>query len=595
MAKRKSGLLFASLILVSSAFFAACSGKNKEAAAGLTAGAINFPLQVSNTSEVLEDGELTVALVSSDPFEGTLNKVFYSGQPDAEIMGWFDENLLATDGDFMITNDGAATYKLSEDQRTITLTIRDGVKWHDGEPVKASDLLYAYELLGHPDYAGDRYTFTIENIEGMEEYHTGKAKNISGIEVLDDQTIRVTFKTASPSILSGFWSAPVPRHYVGDVTAGELSIQELESSNKIRTKPIGFGPYKVKKIVSGEAVLYERYEDYWRGRPNLQSVVLKIVNDSVVVESLKKGDIDIATVPADQYETLAKLDNIEMLADIDTAYTYMGFKLGKWDAEKKENVMNPNAKLADKRVRQALWHALDNESVGKGLYHGLRFPATTLIIPVFETFHDANNPGRGYDPGRAKQLLDEAGYKDVDGDGFREDPDGKPFVLSFASMAGGDVAEPIAKYYIQNWGDVGIKVELTDGRLHEFNAFYELIKSDDSKVDIFQGAWGTGTDPDPTGLYGRNASFNYSRYTSEKNDELLKAGTSEEAFDIDKRREIYNEWQRLMVEDVPVAPLVYRYVLYGVNKRVVNYTIDPKSDNKYPWVIGVSEDKPVTH
>ena len=73
-------------------------------------------------------------------------------------MQFFDESLLATDGDYLITNDGAATYEISEDNKTITFTIQDGVNWHDGEPVKASDLLYAYELLGHPDYHGNRYT-----------------------------------------------------------------------------------------------------------------------------------------------------------------------------------------------------------------------------------------------------------------------------------------------------------------------------------------------------------------------------------------------------------------------------------------------------
>ena len=192
-----------------------------------------------------------------------------------------------------------------------------------------------------------------------------------------------------------------------------------------------------------------------------------------------------------------KSTNIELLAKVDHAYTYIGFKLGKWDAEKKENVIDPNAKLANKLVRQAMWHAMDNETIGKELYHGLRFPATTLIIPVFASFHDASNPGRSYDPEKAKALLDEAGYIDVDGDGFREDDKGNEFVLNFASMSGGETAEPIAQYYMQNWADVGIKVQLLDGRLHEFNSFYDMVEADDPKIDIYQGAWGTGSDPDP--------------------------------------------------------------------------------------------------
>ena len=108
-------------------------------------------------------------------------------------MQFFDEALLATDGDYLITNDGAATYEVSNENKTIAIKIGDKVNWHDGEPVKASDLLYAYELLGHPDYTGDRYTFTISNVEGMEEYHKGEAKEISGIEISeDDKTITIT-------------------------------------------------------------------------------------------------------------------------------------------------------------------------------------------------------------------------------------------------------------------------------------------------------------------------------------------------------------------------------------------------------------------
>lgn len=235
-----------------------------------------------------------------------------------------------------------------------------------------------------------------------------------------------------------------------------------------------------------------------------------------------------------------------------------------------------------------MWHAMNNEAIGQKFYYGLRTPATTLIIPFFETFHDASNKGRAYDPEKAKKLLDDAGYIDVDGDGFREDPDGNEFVVNFASMSGGDIAEPLAQAYIQNWEDVGIKVQLTNGRLHEFNSFYDMLEKDDPNIDIYQGAWGTGTDPDPEGLYGRTAKFNYTRYASEENDKLLEAGNSPEAFDEDYRRDVYNKWQELMVEEVPVAPTLYRYAVHGVNKRVTNYTIDPTSEIQL-YEIGVTE------
>lgn len=605
---KKQLMLLVGLMLALSVFLAACTGKDD----GNTAGEkdkdkdkvteegkesgekaeLDFPLNVSNTGAVVEDGELNYALVVDTPFEGTLNKVFYSGKPDFDVMQFFEENLLATDGDYIITNEGAADFKLGEDNKSITLTIKDGVKWHDGEDVKASDLLYAYQLLGHPDYLGTRYTFTISNVVGMPEYHEGKTDQISGIEVSkDDKSITINYEIASPSILSGVWTAAVPRHHVGDVVTGEVTMDDLVASDKIRVNPIGFGPYKVSKIVPGESVQYERFDDYWRGEPALKSVVLKVVNTKSIVKAVEAGDIDLAEIPADQYLNVKDLGNIELLAKVDLAYTYIGFKLGKWDGKKEENITDPDAKLADKRVRQAMWHAMDNDVIGKEMYHGLRFPATTLIIPVFESYHDESNPGRGYDPEKANALLDEAGFLDVTGDGIREDADGNEFVLNFASMEGGEVAEPIAEWYIQNWEAVGIKVQLTDGRLHEFNSFYDMVEADDPKIDIYQAAWGTGSDPDPEGLYGRTAEFNYTRFASEENDRLLAEGTSEKSFDLEYRKGIYNEWQELMVEEVPVAPTVYRYALTAVNNRVANYSIDPGSD-LWLYEMGVTDSVP---
>ncbi len=598
-------------MLALSVFLAACGGKDDKATGDKDKGKdkdngteegtedekeeLDFPLDATNSDEGLEDGELNYGMVADTPFEGTLNKVFYSGAPDAEVMQFFEENLLATDGDYIITNDGAAEYEVSEDNKTITINIKDGVKWHDGEEVKASDLLYAYELLGHPDYLGDRYSFTISNVVGMPEYHKGETEEISGIEVSEDEkTIKITYEVASPSILSGVWTAAVPRHHVGDVMSGELTMDELVASDKIRVDPIGFGPFKVTKIVPGESVQYDRFDDYWRGTPGLKSVVLKVVNSASIVKSVQAGDVDLASIPADQYLNVKDLENIELLAKVDLAYTYIGFKLGKWDGAAKENVTDPDAKLADKRVRQAMWHAMDNDVIGDKMYHGLRFPATTLIIPVFDTFHDASNEGRGYDPEKANELLDEAGFKYAnEGDEFRTDADGNEFVLNFLSMEGGEVAEPIAQHYMQNWAEVGIKVQLSDGRLHEFNSFYDMVEADDPKIDIYQGAWGTGSDPDPSGLYGRTAEFNYTRFTSEENDRLLDAGVSEEAFDMEYRQGIYNEWQELMVDEVPVAPTVYRYALEAVNKRVTNYSIDPASELGYPWKWAVTEEESV--
>ncbi|KMK77416.1 oligopeptide ABC transporter substrate-binding protein [Alkalihalobacillus pseudalcaliphilus] len=547
--------------------------------------------QTKTGGDIIDGGSLTYGLSSSDPFEGTLNWVFYSGTYDAEILNWFSESMFTWDETFVYTNDGAATYEIDpDDNRVITLTIKDNVNWHDGEPVTAEDWAFAYEVIAHPDYDAERFNATVRNVEGIMDYHNGEADSISGLEIIDEKTLRVTFVNATPSLVTGgIWSYPLAKHIYGDIEVADMSAHDAT-----RVNPIGYGPYVVDSIVPGESVTLTKNEDYWRGEPALDNVTLRVVNPNVAMEALRSGEIDmINSFPADQYADNVDATNIDWLGTTDRAYTYIGFKLGKWDTENNVVAYDPeNSKMGSKELRQAMWHAVDNNAVGEQFYDGLRWAGTTLIPPSHSEYHDATNPGREYNPDLANQLLDDAGFVDVDGDGFREDQDGNELTINFASMEGGDIAEPLSYYYIQAWEEVGLRVQLTDGRLQEFNTFYERVQNDDEAIDIYQGAWGVGIDVNPLNLYGPEAAQNYSRYATDENTELLLRGISDEAFDVDYRIDVYNEWQELMVEEVPVFPTVYRAILYPVNKRVTNAYIGDGT-GMYRYQIGVTEDSPV--
>ncbi|SEO39205.1 peptide/nickel transport system substrate-binding protein [Amphibacillus marinus] len=524
----------------------------------------------TNEGEAISGGILNFGLVSDTAFEGTLNYNFYSGNPDVQVINWFNESLLGIDENYNYTQDGAATFEVDEDEGSITFTIHEDLNWHDGEPVTAEDWAYAYEIVGHPDYEGVRYTQALSSVEGMPEYKTGEADSISGIEIIDEKTIKFTYHQFTPSLLaSGVWAYPLAKHIFEDMEIGDMA-----SSDAVRQNPIGYGPFVVESIVPGESVTFVKNEDYWRGEPNLDGVTLRVINPSVVVQELENGNIDVVdSFPTDQYPENAELANVEFLGGIDNAYTYIGFKFGSWDADAGEVVVDPDAKMADVELRRAMWHAVDNDTVGQRYYNGLRWNATTLIPPSHPDYHDDSIEAPLYDPAEAERILDEAGYEDLDGDGYREDPDGNELVINFASMSGGDIAEPLAQYYMQAWEAVGLNVQLVDGRLQEFNTFYDRVEADDPDIDIYQGAWGVGSDVDPSGLYGRTAAFNYTRFASERNDELLEEGLSEDAFDIAYRQQVYSEWQEYMVEQIPVFPTVYRAVLVPVNNRVHNYFI----------------------
>jgi len=575
-----------SALAISSLLLSACSAGNKTStkpASKVDASA--FPLKMKNDNKSIQGGILKYGLISDTAFEGKLNANYAESSPDFDVLQFFDEQLLGTDVNYMYDQSGAATYKLSNDNKTITIKIKDNVNWSNGDPVTAEDLEYTYLVVGNKNYTSVRYDSLMQQVVGMADYHAGKTDKISGIKIIDPKTISITFIQANPSLLTGLNTNPMPKKYLANVP-----IAKLVSSDQIRKHPIGFGPFKIKKIVPGESVEFEAYKGYWKGAPKLDGVLLKVVNPTVATASLQNGDLDIADFPAEQIDKARSLKNIEILGKVDLAYDYIGFKLGHYDAKKELNVMD-NPKFQDKRVREAMAYAIDTKAIGDKMYRGLRFAANTVIPPSFPKYWDKDVKGFTQDVKKAKKLLDEAGYKDTNGDGYREDPNGKPFVINFLAKSGSDIAEPLAQLYLQDWRAIGLNAQLVDGRLAEMNSFYDRVEKDDPKVDVFAGAWGTGSDPDPSGLWSKDAMFNYQRWTNAENDTLLQEGISPKAFDNKYRVDVYNKWQQLIHDEVPMIPTLYRYATVGVNKRVKGW--DLTNGKNYLPNVSLTSENPV--
>lgn len=551
---------------------------------------------VDNEGDAIDGGTLQVGLVTDSPFQGIFSWEFYEDAYDAKIMEFGFESLFGTDDDFQIDDSGKATLALDQENNKATITLKEGLKWSDGEPLTAEDVIYSYEVIGHPDYTGIRYDGTFQNVVGMEEYHSGEADTISGITQVDDVTVEIEFQEVSPSMLQaggGVWSYAMPKHYLEDVPVAELA-----SSEKIRSTPVGDGPFRITKVTPGESVEYEANEYYWQGEPQLDNVVVEVVPSSSIVPALENGTYDVAlSMPTDLYASYAELPGYTLLGREELSYTYIGFKLGKWDAEAGEVVYDEDAKMADKSLRQAMGYAIDNDAVAQRFYNGLRSNANTVIPPVFGSFGATTEevPGYYYDADKANQLLDDAGYVDTDNDGIREDSDGEPLQINFASMEGGETAEPIAQYYIQAWKEVGLDVQLTDGRLLEFNSFYDRIEANDENIDIYQAAWGTGSDPAPNGLYARNSAFNFTRWATEENDQFMADFTSAEAFDEEFQRNTFVEWQKYFSEEAPVIPTLFRQEVMPVNNRVKHYDYANNPADDFGWhTVEVTADAPVS-
>lgn len=570
MKKKFLGLV--TLAAVAALTLTACGGKSSQDGkkGGSNEDISSFPVEVKNDEKAIKGGTMDVGVVTDTQFKGLFLWELYSDNYDAQYMSPASMGLFSTDENFKITDDGMATLKIDEDKNTATIKLKDGLKWSDGEPLTADDVIYSYEIIGHKDYTGVRYDSNFIKIIGMTEYHEGKVDSISGIKKLDDLTVEISYDEVHPGMLQaggGIWSYAAPKHYLKDIP-----VKDLESSDEVRKKPLSYGPYYMSKIVPGESVEYLPNEYYYAGKPKLDKIVFQNVSTASSVEALKAKKYDMFLVmPTDNYDTYKDTDGYQMLGREELSYTYIGFKMGTWNEEKGHVEYNPKAKMANKNLRQAMGYAIDNDSIGEKFYHGLRTNATTLIPPVFKGFHDDKLEGYHLDEKKANELLDEAGYKYAkEGDEFRKDPEGNDLVIKFASMAGGDTAQPIADYYVQQWKKIGLNVELTTGRLIDFQAFYDKLKSDDPEIDVYQAAWGTGSDPSPMGLYGPNSSYNYPRFESDENTKLLNAIDSKESFDADKQKKAFDEWQKYAKDEAFVIPTLYRNEVLPVSNRLKN-------------------------
>ncbi|MDT2780628.1 oligopeptide ABC transporter substrate-binding protein [Vagococcus fluvialis] len=571
---------------------AACGGKKddgKKSGDTKQEDVSQFPIEVSNKEKAKEGGTLEVAVAMDTQFAGLFVTEFYENNYDAQFMLPSHEEIFRSDSNFETTDGGIVKKDIDVDKKTIKLTITKDAKWSDGQPLVAEDLIQPYLVIAHPDYAGIRYGADFTNVVGVEEYHDGKADSISGLKKIDDKSIEITYKEMNPGMKQTsetVWSSAMPAHIFKD-----MPVKGMESSDPVRKSPVTLGPYKMTKINQGESVEYTPNEFYYGEKPKLEKIIMRVAPTNSITEAMKAKKYDmVLSMPTDNYPSYKDIEGYEILGRPDLAYTYIGFKLGKWDEKEGKVAYNPEAKMANKELRQAMAYAVDNAAIGEKFYHGLRQPANSLVPPIFSEF--SNKELEGYtkqDIEKANKLLDDAGYKKKDGEEFRRDPNGEKLEIKFASMAGGETAQPIAEYYVDCWKEIGLDVSLATGRLIEFNSFYDKLKNDDPEIDVYQAAWGLSADPSQSGLYAPTASFNYTRFESDKNTELMNNIDSEKSFDTEYRAKAFKEWQEYASDEAFVFPTLFRDQVLPVSENVTGFTWAYDAQDN-PWAsIGLTK------
>ncbi|RIL72384.1 ABC transporter substrate-binding protein [Staphylococcus devriesei] len=552
------------LVLVATLVLSAC-GKN----GGGSQDKATSKTETSNH----KGGEMNIAL-SAAP-SGTFSTLLSTEGPDANVESYFNEALIKIDKNMKL-KPYIASWKDIDPAKKVRFTIKKGIKWQDGNELTVDDWIYSLNVLADKDYEGSYYP-SVENIEGAPQKHAGQADSISGLKKIDNYTMDVTFKEKKVNYLEGFFAGPLlSKKYLSDVP-----IKDLAKSDKIRKHPIGIGPYKVTKVAQGEAVQLEKFKDYWQGEPALDKINLKVIDQTQIVKAMKNGEIDMVDQATGTIAQEAKKSGdgkLKVLSAPGLDYSILGFVSHDYDKDKnKTGAERP--KYKEKKLRQAMLYAIDRKKWIKAFYQGYGKELNSLVPSIHWIAADQKDLNNyEYSPEKAKKLLDELGYKDRNGDGFREDPNGKPFEINLKQYSGSNPTfEPRTAAIKDFWEKVGLK---TNMKIVEFGKYNDDLAKASKNMEVYFRTWGGGTDPDPSDLYHSDRPQNEMRTVDKISDKYLddaldfnKVGTDDK-----KRKDIYVKWQKHVNETLPALPIVQLDSIAIVSDKVRNYDLQMGSD-----------------
>ncbi len=421
-------------------------------------------------------------------------------EPLIEVDHTYDlEMLLATD------------YEISDDGMTYTLTLREGVVFHDGEPFTSEDVKFTYDWFMDPDNAA---------------LTAAEFISVDSVEAPDDHTIVLNMAEPDASMLRrGLTSMIVASHH-----HEELGYEGYSAD------PIGTGPFQLLEWDPDDHTLVGAFEDHWDGRPYLDEVNLRIVPEgSVRVLELETGGADSSIWMVGVDDALRmheQADELGIMSVETIRSTLNHFPMN-----------NTRPYFEEKEVRQAMMYAIDRDQVIESVFAGAAVKATANIAPKIEEYYEPDVRDYPFDPDQAIALLEEAGWVEGD-DGVRE-KDGVRLEWECMVITGDEARRPQAEMVTEFLSQVGMNMQImenpqTSGPMREGTA----------DMALYNWGYGGGSgEPDARVTLHTDGGNNFNHYSNPEMDELLEAGVREA--DPDARREIYSEVQKIFAEDVP--------------------------------------------
>ena len=550
MKKRILSLLMASIMVVG---LAACG--NKQEAQQPAAPAPEAP-----AAEAEEKPEAE-APAEAEPASG--EKILYTNTGPVEFfeVPWWNlgqyvhskllfETLIGIDNDMNPTTETgmAESYELSEDGLQLTSTLRDGLKWHDGQDVTLDDVVWCIEQTTLPEagMVNNTVKATFEGIEGVQDFLDGKTEHPSGIELKDDKTIILHFASVQPSVMLAASLFPIlPKHCLENVDMTQIQ------QDPFWQKPIGSGPFMVDEVKIGEYATFVPFEGYWDGVADfkIQMNASSAESDANLVTNAKAGLVDYAYTK--MYSDVQALRDVEGLT-IDTVpvnYTRW-FMVNQYP--KSAGDENP---LADKRVRQAIAYAIDKKSICEQIFEGAAMPGTGTLTPTGSNWKVEGLEEYAYNPEKAKELLAEAGW-----DSNRE--------LDLAYYYTDQQTVDLMAIVQQQLAEVGIKVKprLLEGDVPgQLNAVPENGVAG-CKWDLAYGALSAISPLDYYSRFADGMTGTFHAPLDETLDGLVNEMLS--TANVEKQMEKYAEIENYYADEIPYIALYYQPVWVITSDKV---------------------------
>ncbi len=481
-----------------------------------------------------------------------INPILTSGSISAILLGIIFDGLIKIDENGEIKPDLAESWEISEDGLEWIFHLRKGVKFHDGVEFTAKDVKFTF----------DKFIKYRER-----SAYSSSFKLMDRVTIIDQYAIKIYLLKASPSFLSGLNVGIIPKHL--------LEKENLETS-KFNYNPIGTGSFKLKSLSDKEIIL-EANKQYFKGRPYLDGIIVKIFeNQKVAWVKLMSGEVDfIYLLDPRKYDITKKVSSIKFYTYLHPYYYFIGLN-------------HENEIFKDKRVRQALNYAVDKEEIINKVLKGQGRICSGTIYPNSWAYNPNIKP-YPYNPEKALRLLKEAGWEDTDNDHIL-DKNEKKFSFSLYLNEGDDMLMQCALLIQQFLLDIGVEITVEVIPVFNFIANLNNKNFESGLMYII-----SGNEPDNNYIVWHSSQIeegkNVFSYRNQKVDRLLEEGRT--TLNQAKRKEIYYQFQREMLEDPPGIFLFWREELSGIHKRFRGIKIDPMEilRNVHEWWVPKEEQK----